>query len=144
MGLTEAVHTCLQIAPVVAQNGRRDARGLDRVFQLSLHDVLVRMRDRKQLQRTQVLPTQTFARGRQVADAHTQHHQALLRPDLDGVIDDPNPIVSQFFRTFELIQRDSQEPRASGSVLRRLPRDPKELHDRPDDATGRPKSRAGL
>ena len=77
---------------MIVEDRPRDAGSADDLFEPRRHGVLRRTHHRHQSDRLHVLMAQGPA-PREVAKPNAQDNQTFALPDLNGVIDDPDPVV---------------------------------------------------
>jgi hypothetical protein len=102
MGLNKRLNTGLQVGALIGHNGPRQTGFFDRFLQLLKHHLTLRAGDRVQGDRFHILVGQREIRG-ELAQTHSQDQQAFLHPQLNRVIDNPDPIVCLRFGSHELV-----------------------------------------
>lgn len=128
----------LQVGPAVAHDGPRNSRHRDDFFQLPLYGLAVGMLHRLQVQQPHVLVFQGPRLSLPSGEPQADDEQSFVRTQLDGVIDEPDPVVGRFLGTAQLVKAQAEEPGATCIGGRRFLAAGPELCDPAHDRGGRP------
>jgi hypothetical protein len=100
----------LEVGTLIRQDRLRNAASLSHRRILLAHNFSIRHFDRQQFQHLQVRMHERTSELHPLRALDAEDQQHLDRADLNRVIDDPNPVVREFFGTLQLVQPDSQNP----------------------------------
>ena len=106
MLVTKPLDAGFQVRALIAKDLSRQAGLVNGFLQLLKHDLTVGAFHRKQGDRFDILMAEHQIGARQVTQAHTQNEQALLYADLNGMVQDPDPVAGFRFRSCQLVVAD--------------------------------------
>ena len=114
MLLAEEGHPTLQVGSPVTDNCTRHTGSLRSSLKLLANDLAARLLHRFQHQYLQIVVLQrsTIAGPRIKTTADNQ--QTFDRTDLNGVVDNPHPIMGLFFGTRQFIKTEPEDPQPTG------------------------------